>query len=215
MNQDYTNICNRCIFHNEKYPPVLSKHVHPPAKIMFIGENPSWAACQDQPFSPSTISGIALDKYYLKPLELTRADVWITDLIKCRYPKEEPFDIYHNKLKYSSQIQEIAEKCSELWLINEILVAKPNIIVTLSDKEVYQRLRICFNLITPANFTDAVGRPFEVVIVGHSTILFPMIHPDISRLEGDGDNRKLIARRKWSVLNEKEHIPVLKKLLTL
>ncbi|MCX6245299.1 MAG: hypothetical protein NTU98_11415 [Bacteroidetes bacterium] len=168
---------------------------------------------QKEPFSPNTISGKALDKYYLKPLGLTRDDVWITDIIKCRYPKEEPLDIYHNKVKFNKEIQETAEKCCELWLVEEIKQAKPKVIVTLSDKEVYQRLRRVYKLKTPVKIEDAVGKSHNVTVAGHSTILFPMIHPDISRPEGDGDNRKLKARRKWSVFHEKEYIPNLKSYL--
>ena len=180
---------------------------------MFIGENPSWAENQEEPFSPNTISGKALDKHYLKPLGLTRDNVWITDIIKCRYPKEELLDIYHNKVKYNKEIQETTKNCCDLWLVTEVVHARPHIIITLSDKEVYQRFRKLFNLQTPAKFADAIGRPFKVEIAGYSTTLFPMIHPDISRPEGDGDSRKLKARRKWFVLHEKEYIPNLKSYL--
>jgi uracil-DNA glycosylase len=181
---------------------------------MFIGENPSWADNQIKPFSENTISGKALDKYYLQPLGLSRDEVWITDIIKCRYPKEHPLDIYHNKGKLECLIQFTAEKCCELFLEDEIQHAKPQVIVTLSDKEVYQRFRKVFKLKTPAKFVDAVGRPHHITIAGHSTILFPMIHPDISRKEGDGDNRKMSVRKRWAVNHSKDHLPELKKLLT-
>lgn len=213
MNHSIVNICDTCCFQDEQHPLILPKQASPPVKIMFIGENPSWAENQEEPFSLNTISGKALDKYYLKPLGLTRDDVWITDIIKCRYPKGEPLDIYHNKVKYNKEIQETAEKCCDRWLVKEVMKAKPYIIVTLSDKEVYQRFRKLFELKTPTKFKHAVGRPFKVEIEGYSTTLFPMIHPDISRPEGDGDNRKLKTRRKWSVLHEKEYIPSLKSYL--
>ena len=35
------------------------------------------------------------DKHYIKPLGLNRNQVWITDLFKCRYPKE----VYREKQK--------------------------------------------------------------------------------------------------------------------
>lgn len=213
MNQAFVNICDTCCFQDEKYLPILPKQALPPVKVMFIGENPSWAENQEEPFSMNTISGRALDKYYLEPLGLIRGEVWITDIIKCRYPKKKSLDIYHNKSKYNKEIQDTAEKCCDLWLVDEILLAKPKVIVTLSDKEVYQRFRKVFKLKTSAKFVDAVGKPFKIEINGLSTTLFPMIHPDISRPEGDGDNRKLSVRKKWATIHEKEHIQALKSYL--
>jgi hypothetical protein len=40
-----------------------------------------------------------------------------------------------------------------------------------------------------------------------------MIHPDISRPEGDRDNWKLNARKKWAVKHAQEHIQALNSYL--
>ncbi len=208
--------CTSCIFSNPEITPLAPREVKVPVLIMFIGENPSWADKQDEPFASSTISGYALENYYLKPLQLKRDEVWITDLIKCRYPRKSkwqgyPLDIYSNKTKCEKEIQKVAKKCSKLWLVKEIEWARPPIVVTLSDSQVYQRLRRAFGLGIPATFLRAVGKPNKVEIEGFETILFPMIHPDISRPIGD-DNRKVRTRKKWVPLHQ-EHEAKLQKLL--
>jgi len=63
---------NSCHFQNDEYLPISPSEINIPAIIMFIGENPSWADNQDVPFAQNTISGNALDQFYLKPLGLNR-----------------------------------------------------------------------------------------------------------------------------------------------
>jgi len=41
-----------------------------------------------------------------------------------------------------------------------------------------------------------------------------MIHPDISREIGYGDNRKFKSRKKWSIIHRDEHIAKLKSVLS-
>jgi uracil-DNA glycosylase family 4 len=201
--------CSVCAFRDCIIEPLAPLPVNPPVPILFIGENPSWAKNQDVPFAVKTHSGQALDNYYLKPLNLTRQQVWITDLFKCRYPK----DIYRAKAKENEKIQAVAETCAKLWLVQEIEIAQPKVIVTLSDQQVYQRLRHAFDLPTPAKFELAVGKPRRITLAGLSTWLFPMIHPDISSPVGVDHNRKIRTREKWAVLHQEMHIPALKILL--
>ena len=200
-----------CIFRNPEIEPLVPACVEVPVRIMFVGENPSWAVGQDVPFADGTISGQALEQHYLKPLGLSRNQVWITDIIKCRYPKH----IYLAKPKYEADIQNVAKTCSNLWLTKEIQLAQPYLVATLSDAQVYNRFRRAFALDIPADFSEAVGHPHEVVIRGHKTTLFPMIHPDVSRPVGVGDNRKKKTREKWSPKHLNEHIPALRKILSL
>lgn len=202
--------CSACIFINPSIEPLVPPYVDVPVPIMFIGENPSWADDQDVPFADSTISRQALQSHYLHPLGLSRNQVWITDMIKCRYPKY----IHHAKPRYKEEIQSVAEACSRLWLLKEIEFAQPSIVVTLSDSQVYQRFRRAFALDIPAKFSEAVARPHKVVVARQRITLFPMIHPDISRPIGEGDDRKKIARAKWAQKHQSEHIPVLREILS-
>ncbi len=201
--------CSECQFRNSEIEPLAPAPVTIPVLIMFVGENPSWAEGQSIPFAASTPSGQALDKHYLQPLSLIREEVWITDLFKCRYPK----GIYRAKLQHDKAIQKVAETCARLWLLREIMLVHPKVIVTLSDKQVYQRLRRAFDLHVPQDFSKAVGQPHAITLAETSTILFPMVHPDISRPLGDGDTRKSPARKKWALVHRQEHIPALKGLL--
>ncbi len=202
-------LCSECSFHNSNIDPLPPAQSRAPVSVMFIGENPSWAEGQDVPFAESTRSGQALEKYYLKPLGLSRNHVWITDLFKCRYPKP----IYKAKAEHSKIIQAVANSCSHLWLLQEIALAQPKIVVTLSDKEVYQRFRRAFDLPTPKKFSDAVGKPHAVTLANLIIMLFPMIHPDVSRPMGDSDKQKTMTRKKWSIIHQQVHIVALKKLL--
>ena len=201
--------CRACLFRDRSIEPLAPAWVPPPVLILFIGENPSRAEGQDVPLAESTISGQALEQYYLKPLGLTREQVWITDLFKCRYPKE--FD--RAKPQNEAIILSVTEKCTRQWLLWEISLAEPKVIVTLSDQEVYQRLRRDYALETLADFKDAVGRAHSTSLTCMQVTLFPMIHPDISRPPEVGDNRKIIARKKWSPIHQNEHIPALKATL--
>lgn len=201
--------CSSCSFRNPSIKPLPPDSGLTEVDLMFVGENPSWEEKQEVPFSPNTISGKALEEHYIKPLGLTRKQVWITDLFKCRYPKE----VYREKQKNDSLIQNVAKTCVQLWLIQEIKISKPKVIVTLSDKQVFQRLRKIFNLSIPSKFSDVVGKPHKISIDGFKTILFPMIHPDISRPMGDGDDRKKNVREKWTPLHHEKHIPALLKII--
>lgn len=201
--------CDACSFRHPGISPLAPADAVTPVAVMFIGENPSWADGQDVPFAGSTISGRALDAYYLQPLKLTRQQVWITDLFKCRYPIE----IYRAKGKHEHEIQTAASTCVQMWLIREVQLARPRVIVTLSDRQVYQRLRRIFGWVTPAHFAEAVGRPHQVLLGDLAVMLFPMIHPDISRPPGVGDNRKSQARERWASIHQTQHIPALSRVL--
>jgi uracil-DNA glycosylase family 4 len=205
--------CNHCRFRRwSGVEPLAPEKVSVPVQIMFVGENPSWAEGQTVPFAPGTISGKALRDQYLSPLGLTRAQVWITDLFKCRYPrgKNSP-DIYHNKREYESLIQETAKTCASKWLLKEIEIARPRVLITMSNTQVYQRLRKAFDLATPRDFHNAVGCKRAIKLGENELILFPMIHPDMSRPPGDGDDRKLKQRKYW-VERHHEHVKTLKSL---
>ena len=209
--------CRACLFSNPKIAPLAPREVRVPVAIMFIGENPSWAENQNEPFAPETISGKALQDHYLSPLNLSPQQVWITDLMKCRYPAKTrwagyPLDIYRAKARNEAKIREVAFKCATLWLAEEIRLARPKVIVTLSDAQVYQRFRNAFALHVPARFENAVGIPHYIDIQGFKTILFPMVHPDVGR-PVDDDGRKIHVRRKWAPLHREIHIPNLKQVV--
>lgn len=201
--------CERCFFWNPMIQPLAPSFSGSPVPIMFIGENPSWAPGQNIPFDQRTISGLALDANYLSPLGFNRNRVWVTDLFKCRYPK----DIGRKKTEYERRTrEEVVASCLH-WLVEEILISRPLIIVTLSNMNVYQRFRDAFSLTTPKTFSIAVGKAHSINISNIRILLFPMIHPDVSRTPGDGDNRKMRTRERWAPIHRDIHIPELKRLI--
>jgi uracil-DNA glycosylase family 4 len=215
MEIEYVNLaaqimnCNACSFRDPEIKPLVAAHVEPPVLIMFIGENPSWEEGQKVPFDVRTVSGRSLVINYLEPLSLTRDQVWITDLFKCRYPK----DVYHRKQHEEERIQsEVVATCVQ-WLVQEISFARPKVIVTLSDRQVFRRLRSAFSLATPARFARAAGKPHNVELGGIPVVLFPMVHPDVARPLGQGDARKPGPRKKWAPIHRRNHLPALASLI--
>lgn len=200
--------CDECEFRDPSIAPLVPRDVQFPVSIMFIGENPSWDS-QKYPFDENTTGGEALDKYYLMPLGLNRDNVWITDLFKCRYPLE----VYRNKNENKELIEGVISKCTQLWLTREIKLVRPKIIVTLSDKHVFQKFRQIYKLNLKSSFKEVAGKPHGMEISGYEFILFPMIHPDVTIPFTGSDLRKKAAREKWSGIHLNEHIPNLKALL--
>ncbi len=201
--------CCACFFRDPQFAPLAPARVKLPVVVMFIGENPSWEEGQRIPFDEGATSGRSLDDNYLRPLGLARDGVWFTDLIKCRYPK----DVYHDKKRDEQRIQcEVVGACSR-WLVEELRLARPKIVVSLSDQQVYRRLRKAFALTTPARFAEAAGRPHPVELGGVPVMLFPMVHPDIALPLGQSDAWKPVPRAKWAPIHWREHLPALRRLL--
>ena len=202
-------LCEKCGFADKDYRPLAPVHLADKTKIMFIGENPSWEFGQRTPFDGITHSGMALHENYIKPLQkafhLTESDFWITDLFKCRYKKE----IYQNKNKEQPLILDCAKTCATTWLTEEIRLTEPKVIVTLGDKEVYQRVRNIFNLNTPAKFPQAAYSLHEIEIGGHRCKLLPACHPDISTI----NVRKSEPSKKWSALHNEKFVRSLRSAL--
>lgn len=189
--------CTRCSFSGKDYPPLAPVRLAEHVKIMFVGENPSWEFGQRVPFDGITNSGRALHDNYLVPLKksyrLKESDFWITDLFKCRYPKE----VHGRKVSQRELISNNAKICATHWLRQEVLSTQPAVIITLGDKEVYQRLRATFSVASPPLFADAAYKLHDIDIAGHRCKLLPACHPDISF----DNSRKPTPSRKWSKLH--------------
>ncbi len=206
----HADACQNCIFMDSQYPPLLPPGEPTKTSVMFIGENPSWQPDQRVPFDDNTNSGKALRENYISPMVeafgLMPTDFWITDLFKCRYPK----DIYRHKRKFQKEILASAGLCATAWLVDEIRRTKPQVIITLGDKEVYQRFRRIFGLIGPSDFSQAAYRLFEINIEGHSCKLCPACHPDVSGFNA----LKPVPSRKWSTIHKCRYTTTLTALFT-
>lgn len=109
-------VCTRCELHRSRKNAVPGEGpTH--AEIMFIGEGPG--AREDEQGRPFVgASGKFLDQL-LEQAGVTRADVWITNVVKCRPPGNR--DPLPNEI----------ETCTSSYLQHQIEIVNPSIIVTL------------------------------------------------------------------------------------
>lgn len=109
-------VCTRCELHRSRKNAVPGEGpTH--AEIMFIGEGPG--AREDELGRPFVgASGKFLDQL-LEQAGVTRADVWITNVVKCRPPGNR--DPLPNEI----------ETCTSSYLQHQIEIVNPSIIVTL------------------------------------------------------------------------------------
>jgi uracil-DNA glycosylase family 4 len=109
-------VCTKCELHRSRKNAVPGEGpTH--AEIMFIGEGPG--AREDEQGRPFVgASGKFLDQL-LEQAGVTRADVWITNVVKCRPPGNR--DPLPNEV----------EICTSNYLQHQIKIVNPSIIVTL------------------------------------------------------------------------------------
>ena len=109
-------VCTRCELHRSRTEAVPGEGpTH--AEIMFIGEGPG--AREDKLGRPFVgASGKFLDQL-LEQAGVTRADVWITNVVKCRPPGNR--DPLPDEIKI----------CTSNYLQHQIKIVNPSIIVTL------------------------------------------------------------------------------------
>jgi DNA polymerase len=109
-------VCTRCELHRSRKQAVPGEGpTH--AEIMFIGEGPGARENeQGRPFVGA--SGKFLDQL-LEQAGVTRADVWITNVVKCRPPGNR------------DPLPDEVETCTSNYLQHQIRIVNPRIIVTL------------------------------------------------------------------------------------
>lgn len=109
-------VCTKCELHRSRKKAVPGEGpTH--AEIMFIGEGPGFHENeQGRPFVGA--AGKFLDQL-LEQAGVTRADVWITNVVKCRPPGNR------------DPLPEEIETCVSNYLQHQIEIVNPSIIVTL------------------------------------------------------------------------------------
>ncbi len=109
-------VCTKCELHHSRKKAVPGEGPAQ-AEIMFIGEGPGFHENeQGRPFVGA--AGKFLDQL-LEQAGVTRADVWITNVVKCRPPG--------NRDPLSEEI----DTCTSNYLNQQIEIINPSIIVTL------------------------------------------------------------------------------------
>lgn len=144
--------CRRCKLHTLGRTQVVFGVGHPDADLMFVGEAPGADEdIQGEPFVGR--AGQLLTKI-IEAIGMTRADVYIANVIKCRPPgnrNPEPDEV---------------EQC-EPFLFRQIDAVKPKVIVALGKFAAQSLLKT----------TDPITRIRGREYVYRSAILMPTYHP--------------------------------------
>jgi uracil-DNA glycosylase len=150
-----TASCTRCALAEGRTQVVFGSG-SPNADLMFVGEAPGFH--EDQQGVPFVgQAGKLLDKL-LAGIELTRADVYVANVIKCRPPgNRDPLP------------EEIAS--CEPHLFRQIELIGPTVVATLGN--------FATKLLSgkPAGITKVHGYEQEVTLGARKVLLYPLYHP--------------------------------------
>ena len=152
---DETASCERCALAQGRTQVVFGSG-SPDADLMFVGEAPGFH--EDQQGVPFVgQAGKLLDKL-LGGIGLTRADVFVANVLKCRPPgNRDPLP------------EEIAS--CEPHLFRQIELIEPKLVATLGN--------FATKLLSgkPAGITRVHGWEQEAVLGGRKVLLYPLYHP--------------------------------------
>jgi DNA polymerase len=150
-----TSTCTRCALANGRTQVVFGSG-SPNADLMFVGEAPGFH--EDQQGVPFVgQAGKLLDKL-LGGIGLTRADVFVANVLKCRPPgNRDPLP------------EEIA--ACEPHLFRQIELIEPKLVATLGN--------FATKLLSgkPAGITRVHGHEQEVTLGARTVFLYPIYHP--------------------------------------
>ena len=147
--------CTRCALANGRTQVVFGAG-SPDAELMFVGEAPGFH--EDQQGVPFVgQAGKLLDRL-LEGIGLTRADVWVANVLKCRPPgNRDPLP------------EEIAS--CEPHLFRQIELIEPLMVATLGN--------FATKLLSgkPVGITRVHGQEQAVTLGSRSVLLYPIYHP--------------------------------------
>jgi len=150
-----TSSCTRCALAQGRTQVVFGSG-SPSAELMFVGEAPGFH--EDQQGVPFVgQAGKLLDKL-LGGIGLTRADVFVANVLKCRPPgNRDPLP------------EEIA--ACEPHLFRQIELIQPTLVATLGN--------FATKLLSgkPAGITKVHGYEQEVTLGSRTVLLYPIFHP--------------------------------------
>jgi len=153
----YTSLrgCTRCALHRSRTQVVFGVG-DPQAELMFVGEGPGFH--EDRQGEPFVGQAGKLLTELISSLGLTREQVYIANVVKCRPPE--------NRDPAPDEI----EACSP-FLLQQIAIIRPRIICTLG--------RHATKLLadTDLSITAVHGRVKEREIAGVKVMVFPVFHP--------------------------------------
>lgn len=152
------------------------------AELMFVGEGPGFH--EDKQGEPFVGQAGKLLTELLARIGLTRGDVYIANVVKCRPPENR------------DPTPEEIEACSP-HLMEQIKIIRPRVICTLG------RFATKLLAATELSMTAVHGKAKERNLAGVNTLVFPVFHPAAALytpanrqvLEGDFDKLRLLLAR--------------------
>jgi len=147
--------CTKCRLSQGRTQVVFGSG-HPQADLMFVGEAPGFHEDkQGVPFVGQ--AGKLLDQL-LAGIGLTRSDVFVANVLKCRPPGNR-----------DPQTDEIQACEGHLW--KQIELIQPKVVATLGN--------FATKLLSgkPLGITRVHGQEQEVVLGGSRVVLYPIFHP--------------------------------------
>jgi DNA polymerase len=152
---DSVSGCTRCRLAQGRTQVVFGSG-HPEADLMFVGEAPGFHEDkQGVPFVGQ--AGKLLDRL-LAGIGLTRGDVYVANVLKCRPPGNR-----------DPQPDEIQACEGHLW--KQIELIQPKVVATLGN--------FATKLLSgrPLGITRVHGREHEAMLGGSRVLLYPLYHP--------------------------------------
>jgi len=153
--RDHALGCTRCPLAETRTQVVFGVG-DPHADLMFVGEGPG--ADEDRIGEPFVGRAGKLLTSLVEGIGLTRDDVYIANVVKCRPPGNrdpEPDEI---------------EACAP-WLDRQLNLIKPRLVVTLGNPATKSLLQ------TKDGITKLRGKEFAFSRAGHDAVLIPTLHP--------------------------------------
>jgi uracil-DNA glycosylase family 4 len=147
--------CTRCPLHETRTQAVFGAG-HPDAELMFIGEAPGFH--EDQQGVPFVGQAGKLLERLLAGIGLTRADVYIANVLKSRPPgNRDPLP------------DEIG--ACEGYLFRQVELIQPKVVATLGN--------FATKLLSgrPQGITRVHGQEYETSLGGLRVLLYPLYHP--------------------------------------
>jgi len=148
--------CDLCKGRKKAVPGVGN----PESRVLFIGEAPGQS--EDLKGEPFVGAAGKFLNTLLSEIGFSRADVFITNVVKCRPPR--------NRDPRPDEI----ETCTP-YLNRQIGIIQPKLIVTLGNHStayVLSKAQLPFHSITQAR-----GKVYETTILGLKVAVFPTFHP--------------------------------------
>jgi uracil-DNA glycosylase len=153
--RDEASVCTRCRLSQTRTQVVFGVG-NPQADLMFVGEAPGFHE-DKQGFPFVGQAGKLLDRL-LEGIGMSRADVYIANVLKCRPPG--------NRDPMPDEI----EQC-ETYLFRQIELIQPRVVATLGN--------FATKLLSakPTGITRVHGMEQETMIGGNRVLLYPLYHP--------------------------------------